>query len=278
MKFECTEVTPVVGGNFILLGSNARSSLALERTAGVIVFAASRPAMQPDPDRPFRPLTDQPTPPPGRKPAFDRAAAGARARRFFDDLWSESDPWSLDDSELDQRRYARQLELLADRRYHRALEIGCASGSFTRRLVALCDELVAIDISERTIELARAAASQDDNVEYRVANAMELDLEREGSWDLVVLTETAYYLGWLYPMFDLAWLAHSLNEATMPGGRLLLANTISYENGLMSPWLTRSYRDLFRNVGYAVEADETMRGEKETVQFEIVLSLFVKTG
>jgi predicted TPR repeat methyltransferase len=212
------------------------------------------------------------------KPDFDRAAAGQRARAFFDELWAESDPWSLDDSDLDQRRYARQLELLGDRRYRRALEIGCASGSFTRPLSAHCDELVAIDISERAIALARAASSQDDTVDYRVANVMELDLEREGSWDLVVLTETAYYLGWLYPMFDLAWLARSLHEATMPGGRLLLANTISDENGIMSPWLIRSYRDLFRNVGYAVEADETMRGEKESVEFEIVLSLFVRAG
>jgi SAM-dependent methyltransferase len=215
---------------------------------------------------------------PTDKPDFDRAAAGRRARRFFDELWAESDPWKLDHSELDQRRYAQQLKLLGDRRYGRALEIGCASGSFSRPLSTLCDELVAIDISERAIELARSASSPDDKVDYRVANVMELDLEREGAWDLVVLTETAYYLGWLYPMFDLAWLAHSLHAATVSGGRLLLANTISDENGLMSPWLIRSYRDLFRNVGYAVEADETMRGEKETVEFEIVLSLFVKAG
>jgi SAM-dependent methyltransferase len=213
-----------------------------------------------------------------RPPGFDPAAAGAKARAFFDDLWAESDPWRLDHSELDQRRYGRQLELLSDRRYRRALEIGCASGSFTRRLAALCDDVVAIDIAERAIDTARAAGSEEDNVEYRVANAMELNLEREGSWDLVVFAETAYYLGWLYPMFDLAWLAHSVHGATVRGGRLLLANTISDENGLMSPWLIRSYRDLFRNVGYAVEADETMRGEKESVEFEIVLSLFVRAG
>jgi predicted TPR repeat methyltransferase len=170
----------------------------------------------------------------------------------------------------------RQLELLSDRRYRRALEIGCASGSFTRRLAELCDEVVAIDIAERAIETARAAGSEDSNVDYRVANVMELDLEREGSWDLVVLTETAYYLGWLYPMFDLAWLAHSLHEATVRGGRLLLANTISDEYGVMSRWLIRSYRDLFHNVGYAVETAESMRGTKETVEFEILISLFRK--
>ena len=82
---------------------------------------------------------------------------------------------------------------------------------------------------------------------------MELDVEREGMWDLVVLAETAYYLGWLYPMFEIGWLAHSLHEATRSGGRLLLANTISHDDGIMSPWLIRSYADIFSHVGYEVE-------------------------
>jgi hypothetical protein len=46
------------------------------------------------------------------------------AREFFDGLWADSDPWELDTSDLDERRCARQVELLADRRYARALEIG----------------------------------------------------------------------------------------------------------------------------------------------------------
>ena len=209
------------------------------------------------------------------QPAFDRGAAGSKARRFFNDLWSESDPWELEGSELDQRRYARQLDLLRDRRYLRALEIGCAGGAFTRQLAPLCEELLAVDVSEHAIERARAG-HVGPGVEYRVANVMELDLVHEGTWDLVVVTETAYYLGWLYPMFDMAWLAHSLHESTREAGRFLLVNTISSEEGIMSPWLIRSYHDLFRNVGYSVETEETIRGVKETVKFEILISLFLK--
>jgi SAM-dependent methyltransferase len=214
----------------------------------------------------------------GEQRGFDRAAAGDEARRFFDELWSDSDPWELEGSEFEQRRYARQLSMLEARRYRRALEIGCGAGSFTRLLAPLCTELVAIDISEAAIERARAANDPGTNVEYRVANVMELDLEREGTWDLVVLTETAYYLGWLYPMFDLAWLAHSLHGATRAGGRLLLGNAIwaDAEAGLMSPWLIHSYRDLFRNVGYRLEAEKSIRGTKNTVEFEVLMSLFVR--
>jgi SAM-dependent methyltransferase len=211
----------------------------------------------------------------GRGPGFDHRAAGREARRFFDELWSGSDPWDLDRSDFEQRRYARQLALLGGRRYRRALEIGCGGGSFTRQLAPLCAELLAIDVSERAIERARAAGSAGPGVEFRAANVMELDLEREGTWDLVVLAETAYYLGWLYPMFDVGWLAHSLHEATRAGGRLLLVNSIWNAQGLMSPWLIRSYRDLFRNVGYELETEEKMRGVKETVEFETLMSLYV---
>ena len=212
----------------------------------------------------------------GEQP-FDRAVAGREGRRFFDELWADSDPWSLDDSELDQRRYRRQAELLGDRRYSRALEIGCAGGSFTRALAPLCDELVALDIAEGAIDRARAAVDRA-GVEFRLTNVMDLDLEREGTWDLVVITETAYYLGWKYPMYEIGWLAHSLHEASRPGARLLLVNTISSDETIMSPWLIRSYHDLFANVGYEVEREETMRGVKETVEFDIAISLFSKAA
>lgn len=202
----------------------------------------------------------------------DRAATGRDARAFFEDLWSKGDPWDLDISALDQERYARQLRLLDDRRYPRALELGCAAGSFTRLLAPLCDRLLAVDISEQAIAGARAAGTETGPVELQVANIMEIDPAAGGPWDLVVLAETAYYLGWLYPMFDIGWLAHTLREATAPGGRLLLVNTFGRDTGIMSQWLIRSYRDLFVNAGYEIEVEETLEGVKETVHFEVLLT------
>ena len=211
--------------------------------------------------------------------ASARERAGTETQRFFDELWRDRDPWALDDSELDQRRYERQLELLADRRYERALEIGCAGGSFTRRLAGVCESVLAVDVAAAAIARARAASSPGDTgVEYRRVNVMDLDLESEGTWDLIVLTETAYYLGWQYPMFDVAWLAHTLHTVARPGARLLLANSISRDEGIMSSWLIDTYRDLFRNVGWEIERQETLRGVKETVEFEIPIALFDKPG
>lgn len=198
------------------------------------------------------------------------------ARAFFEDLWVDKDPWALDTSELDQQRYRRQVALLGDRRYRSALELGCGAGSFTRHLTALCDRILAVDVAESAIGRANALGLPPDQVQFRVGDIMELDVEAGGPWDLVVLSETAYYLGWLYPLFDVGWLAHSLHEATSSGGRLLLVNTIGDQNGIMSPWLLRTYRDLFANVGYEVDTEETLRGTKETVDFEILISRFRK--
>ncbi len=213
-------------------------------------------------------------PPAGER--FDRAAAGRAARAFFEELWAEKDPWDLDTCDLDQRRYRRQLSLLSDRRYARALELGCAAGSFTRHVSSLCDHVVAVDIAASAVARARQALAGTEGVDLRVANIMELDVESDGPWDLVVLAETAYYLGWLYPMFDVGWLAHRIHAATSPGGRLLLVNTFGADRGLMSAWLIRSYHDLFANAGFGLEVEETMRGTKESVDFEILLSLLRK--
>lgn len=206
---------------------------------------------------------------------FDRAAAAGEASRFFEQLWAPGDPWQLDTSPFDQQRYARQLALLDDRRYHRALEVGCGAGAFTERLVRLCDSLVAIEISEAALRRAGERLSATAAT-LRRANVMDLDPAEEGPWDLVVIAETIYYLGWLYPMFDVAWLLHALHEATNPGGHLLLSDTISDDNGIMSHRLIDAYRDLAIRVGYEPEKADTLRGTKDGVDFVVRLDLFRK--
>lgn len=203
----------------------------------------------------------------------DREALDARARTFFDALWLEGDPWGFDTAEYDQRMYDRQGELLADRRYARALELGCGAGTFTRRLTRLAPSIVAIDVSAQAIATARSRG--DSGVDYRVANIMTFDPAPDGPWDLIVFNETIYYLGWLYPFFDIAWLAGLLFSATREGGRLLMANTYGRnEDYLMRSWIIRTYRDLFVNAGYVAEHDEVFRGTKNDVAMEALITVF----
>jgi SAM-dependent methyltransferase len=193
----------------------------------------------------------------------------------FEDAWRAGDPWDLETSALDQESYARQLALLGDRRYGRVLEIGCGAGAFTRRVAALADRVLALDVAPSAIERARQDVSP--NVEFRVGDVMELDPVREGPWDLVVMSETIYYLGWLYTFFEVGWLADQVFDATRSGGRFLMANTYgTSSHSLMQPWLIDTYRDLFTNVGYKLEARESFRSEKGGSEFETAIWLFEK--
>ena len=84
-----------------------------------------------------------------------------RARTFFDGLWKHGDPWQFDSSVFERGKYNRQIELVADRRYERVLEIGCGAGVFTRQLAALARVVVAMDVSPVAIGAARASGASD---------------------------------------------------------------------------------------------------------------------
>jgi predicted TPR repeat methyltransferase len=198
-------------------------------------------------------------------------------REHYDQFWQRGDPWELETSEFEQAKYARQLALLADRRYRRVLEIGCGCGCFTERLVGLADRVVALDVAASAIARARAARRTPATVEFRVANVMEYEPQAEGPWDLIVLSEAIYCLGWLYPFFNVGWLVHELHAATRPGGRFLLVNSFGAEEDyLLHPWLIRTYHDLARNVGYGIEREEIFKGTKGSVGIETLVSLFQK--
>jgi SAM-dependent methyltransferase len=206
-----------------------------------------------------------------------REGAGQRARDFFEGLWQLPDPWDFEGSAYERERMARLFAMIQGRRYGRILELGCGSGHFTGLLAPIADRIVALDIAPAAIERARARGLDRTAVDFRVANIMEYKPASDGPWDLVVMTETICYLGWLYSFFEVAWLAAEIFAATRPGGRLLLANTLGEGNeALLQPWVIRTYHDLFGNVGYRREAEELSRGVKHGVDFEVLSTLFIR--
>jgi len=208
---------------------------------------------------------------------IERKLIDEKAHSFFEELWKRGDPWEFETSEFERNKYARQVAMLQGRRYARALEIGCGNGCFSRLLAGIADRTVALDISPTAIEQARTAAAGLGAIDFRVANIMDYDPHTDGPWDVVVMSETICYLGWLYPLFDVAWLATELFSATCAGGRLLMANTCGgVEDYLLRPWIIRTYRDLFLNVGYHLEAEEIFHGTKNGVEIEVLISLFAK--
>jgi cyclopropane fatty-acyl-phospholipid synthase-like methyltransferase len=207
----------------------------------------------------------------------DRERLHRTAQDAFEERWSRGEPWDHDTSEFERAKYRRQLELLADRGYGRALEIGCGAGHFTRLLAGAAERVLALDIAPSAIVRAARTTAGLDNVELRVANVMEFDPRADGPWDVVVMSETIYCLGWLYSLFDVGWMASQLLDAISPGGRFLMANTFGKEaDYLLLPWLIRTYRDLFAHIGYRLEHEEVCHGTKEGVEYDTLISLYTR--
>jgi predicted TPR repeat methyltransferase len=213
----------------------------------------------------------------GLNPMIERELIDQKIRSFMDSLWERGDFWDIETSEYERDRCSRLLGMIEGKRYRRVLEIGCGAGYLTRRLAPLAEQIVALDISQAAIDRARAQGGGTAAVDFRVANIMDYKPRADGPWDLVVFSDTMCYLGWLYPCFDVAWVAVQLFEATRDGGQLLLANSMDEgEDWLMRPWIIRTYRDLFVNVGFTIEAEEIFKGTKKGVDYEVLMTLYAK--
>jgi SAM-dependent methyltransferase len=219
-----------------------------------------------------------PPPPTSRsEPMTKRELLARKAQRALEERLGLGDGWEEELSPLDQASHARQLALLGRRRYGDVLELGCGAGLFTRELAGIADRVTAVDVAPLAIARARALGLDRGVVEFQLANVMDYDVRLAGPWDLIVMSETIYELGWLYPLFDIGWLAAELFAATREGGRLMMANTYGREaEDVVSDWLIDTCRDLLLNVGYRREAEEVVHGTRDGLEYRTLITLFSK--
>lgn len=110
----------------------------------------------------------------------------------FEAIFRLPDPWGFESLWYEARKREILLASLPDRRYGRAFEPACANGLLTEALARRCTALVAMDPIPRAIELARARLATHPHVSLEVG-----ELPRDwpdGIFDLIVLSEFAYYL------------------------------------------------------------------------------------
>ncbi len=182
-----------------------------------------------------------------RQPAPDHAVAevGRSALRkaekarsgatdgFWSDAWRESslppeyfrriyeqnaDPWGFQTSSYEAGKYRTTLESLPRARYGRGVEVGCSIGVLTEQLAGRCDELVGLDVSEAALGQARRRLAGRGGVAFQ---QMEFPKQLpEGTFDLVVISEVAYY----WQMTDLKVAARKIAELQDAGGHLVLVH------------------------------------------------------
>jgi SAM-dependent methyltransferase len=94
----------------------------------------------------------------------------------------------------------------------------------TLQLSALCDQLLATDVSETALAEASRRCAGASNVAFRrVASAVG---SFEGCFDLIVLSEVLYY----WDEADLAEVAERVGAVLRPDGRLLMVHWLGETN------------------------------------------------
>jgi cyclopropane fatty-acyl-phospholipid synthase-like methyltransferase len=137
-------------------------------------------------------------------------------REYFEGLYTSSgDPWNFETSAYEWEKYGRTLDALGDRRFHRALEAGASIGVFTRMLAGRCDELLAVDVSERAVAAARGRLGGLGHV--RVERRTLPEEMPEGPFDLIVASEVLYY----FPREEMLQMLEAFETVLAPGGALL---------------------------------------------------------
>ena len=115
-------------------------------------------------------------------------------------------------------KFAR--ELLGDGR-QRALDIGCGEGKFTRGLTAFIGEVSGIDVKEKSILKARAAAQAEGaKVDLRVGSADALPWP-DAHFDVVIFSNS------LHHMPDAAMAIAEATRALAPGGLLYVMEPVA---------------------------------------------------
>ncbi len=115
---------------------------------------------------------------------------------YFDRLYAGADdPWQLSTRWYEQRKYAITLALLPDRRYRHAFEPGCSIGTLTALLAQRCDHVTAVDVADAALRGADPRLREAGCRNQVTPAQSSLDAAwPPGPFDLLVLSEVAYYL------------------------------------------------------------------------------------
>lgn len=108
----------------------------------------------------------------------------------------------------------------------RALEVGCGTGAFSRRLAARANHVTAIDLSAEMIRVARSRSDQFPNIEFKVADAMSCDFPA-GHFDCIATIATLHHVPTEQAL-------EKLKEALKPGGTLVVLDLVELNRNVLT--------------------------------------------
>lgn len=153
-------------------------------------------------------------------------------RSFFALKYKHVDPWSFDATPYQAKHFANTLALIPEHSYRRVLEIGCGEGTFSFRLLQEREilEFIGLDISSHAIQRATARCAYFRQAHFCVGNILRV--QPSGSFDLIVIAETLYYLG-----DTISSLAEAIVRMLYPKGILVLVDPWPEAEALHAPFV-----------------------------------------
>ena len=143
-------------------------------------------------------------------------ASGSVPAEYFDQMFAASDdPWAFRTRWYEQRKRDLTMATLPRQRYERIFEPACANGELSVLLAERCEAMLCMDLSGDAVRLATERLADFAGVEV-VQGRLPGDWPG-GEFDLIVLSEVAYYLS----PADLTTLIDRLVASLSPGGALL---------------------------------------------------------
>jgi len=133
------------------------------------------------------------------------------------------DPWRLEQNPFEHRRYDVMMSMLRDHGpFESGLEIGCAAGAFTARLLECCQTLRVVDLLPEALARCRAHLGDVRTVRYTVADISETAGWGE-TYDVIVVSEVLYYLG---GRSAVRAAMRGIERLLRPGGILLFGSAV----------------------------------------------------
>ena len=107
-----------------------------------------------------------------------------------------------------------------------ALEVGCGTGAFARRLAERARHVVALDLSPAMISVARSRSAESSNIEFHVVDAIAWDFPA-AHFDCIAAIATLHHL----PLREMIL---KLKAALKPGGVLIVLDLFEPERNLLT--------------------------------------------
>lgn len=138
---------------------------------------------------------------------------------YFKDIYDRSeDPWNFETSAYEAAKYAATIAALPNKQEERVLEVGCSIGVLTRLLAQRCTHLLAIDVSQKALDIATRRCEHVRNVTFKKASfPKELTADQ---FNLIMVSEVAYYLS----AADWKAAIGALYERLVSGGHIVLVH------------------------------------------------------